>query len=85
MELKKTLAKLKAGSMSLEEVQKAISTVGGYTLIMTLPSGTNLVRFMVPRGVQPATGTGTLGIYSEGEDKNLSVAMQIALAGLPNL
>jgi hypothetical protein len=61
-------------------VQADMAAIQGTTLIMTLPSGMNVVRFMVPSA--PVTSSGSVGKFSEGTDKNLSTAMATALAGL---
>jgi len=79
--------KLKTGKVgpgelhtTIESVKKQVSAVNGSTLIMTLFSGSNIVRFLIPNSAP--TSSGSVGKYSEGVSDNLAVALAIALAGL---
>lgn len=64
----------------LRAAKLKVGVMGGNTMLMTLPSGTNVVRFLVPQGSQPTHGS--VGIYSEGDDPNFAQALATALAGL---
>ncbi len=69
-----------AALVAVNQAREKVSQANGSSMIMTLPSGTNIVRFMVPNA--PVTSSGSVGKYSEGIDKNLGTALAIALAGL---
>lgn len=67
---------------ALKIARDKVTGQAGNTLIMTLPTGRNVVRFMFYTQPLAADPGPNIGKFSEGTDMNMGTALAAAIAGL---